>query len=190
MAIISPETINELRERATERALDSVRELFASKGVEFDPEHAQQILDGKPSSVPSFPILMFSLGLLKDVFDFLDLTGVGIIVAFVFSIIFFFVFFIWSLGKISGGWWKKKMIAWLWKRAAAAALFEFFPFVQMVPATTLLILLAHYHETKTAKLISMALEQVHAAGHGPRAHVPQFTHAPMQHEDAQESAAT
>ncbi len=146
-----------------DRALAHAQELFASKKVKLGVEEATQIIEAKPSSVPTFPFMMFSLGLLKDALDFLDLTLVGTLFAFLFSVIFGFIFFFWSMGKISGGWWKKGLISWLWKRIVIVALIEFIPFVQMVPATALLILLAHYHETKLAKLINLALEQIHGA---------------------------
>jgi len=166
MSSVNPETYRNLRESLVNRVLDKARELFASKGVDFGTEEAKQIIDGKPSPLPTFPYLMFSLGLAKDVLDFLDFTIVGTIFVFFFSIIFFFIFFIYSLGKISGGWWKKGLIKWLWKRAAVVAVIEFFPFIQIVPATAVLILLAHYHETKIAKLVNLALDEMHSAGIG------------------------
>lgn len=147
-----------------QRAFDSVGELFQSKGEEFTDEDVRQMATERPPSIPSFPLLMVTAGLIKDAVDVLDLTIVGVIAAFFFSIVFAFIMFFWSLGKISGGWWKKGMIKWVLRRAGIVLILEIFPFIQIIPATTVFILLAHYHETKIAKLFNEGLEHLHKAG--------------------------
>ncbi len=165
----TPENYAQIQRSALNRTFAEIEELFASKKVAFSEDEVKTILNGEPAQTPHFPVFMFTLGLVKDILDYIDFTIVGIIIVFFFSLFFFIVFFFWSMGKISGGWWKKSLISWLWKRVVIVGLIELFPFVQMVPATAILVLLAHHHETKLAKLINYSLEKFHSAGIGPNA---------------------
>ncbi len=146
-------------------AFAKVEELFASKGEKFGEEEAQQMVDDPPR-MPGFPILIFGGALIKDAVDFLDLTIVGAIAVFFFSVIYAIVLAFWSYGKISGGWWKKILIKKILIRYGICMVLEAIPFIQIVPATTIFVLLAHYHETKIAKLFNEGLEHLHGAGWG------------------------
>ena len=70
------------------------------------------------------------------------------------------ILFFWIRGKISGGLWKKQMIKWLYRRLLLAAVIEIFPVLKIIPATTILILMAHYHEKKIVKLFDLTLEEL------------------------------
>ncbi|MEN9920275.1 MAG: hypothetical protein RL538_168 [Candidatus Parcubacteria bacterium] len=122
------------------------------------------ILVSKPPKMPSFPILIVLMAIFKDVIDFLNLTIIAAPIPIIASFIVGMVLFFWVLGKASGGWWKKKLIKWLWKRYVIALVVELIPLVNIVPTTTIFILLAHYREKKIVKAINLALEQLRKAG--------------------------
>jgi ABC-type phosphate/phosphonate transport system permease subunit len=147
------------------RVFASIAELYANKGESFGNEEAKQLLgEGKDPKIPSFPVLIFGLAAIKDAVDMLDLTVIGAVVVFFFSVIFAIILGIWTYGKISGGWWKKALIKKILQRYAICITLEMIPFVQLVPTTMVFVLLAHYHETKIAKLFNEALEQLHRGG--------------------------
>ncbi len=145
------------------RVLSSVQEFLASKGGDVE---LGDLLKGAPT-VSTFPILIFGGAFIKDLLDALDFTIVGMIFVFFFTIIFSFILSLWCLGKISGGFWKKAMIKWLLKRVGIFLVLEFVPFLQIVPATTVFVLMVHYRETKIAKIMNEGLEQLHRAGIKP-----------------------
>ncbi len=158
------EQYQEQQRAAVARAYGDIGELFSSKGECFKPEDAEQLVTEAPPQVPSFPTLMFGMALVKDMLDVLDFTVIGVIATFLFSIVFAFALALWSLGKISGGWWKKILIRKLLVRFAITFAIEMIPFIRIVPTNIVFVLLAHYHETKVAKLFNEALERLHAAG--------------------------
>lgn len=146
------------------RTFAEVGELFSSKGEQFKQEDAEQLVSEPAPQIPSFPNLMFGMALVKDLLDVLDFTIVGAVFTFFFSIVFAFALALWSLGKISGGWWKKVLIRKLLVRYAITITLEMIPFIKIVPANMVFVLLAHYHETKIAKLFNEALERFRSAG--------------------------
>lgn len=64
----------------------------------------------------------------------------------------------WCKGRISGGFWKKKAIGWLWKRYLATFIIELIPFFNIIPTNVIFVLMAHYKEKKMVKLFNAALE--------------------------------
>lgn len=139
-----------------QKAIADIRDLI--------DDEDEVILINKAPKAPQFPFIIVLMAIFKDIVDFLNLTLVGapipVVAAFIVGIVLFF----WVLGKASGGWWKKKLIKWLWNRYIVALLIEFIPFINMVPATTIFILLAHYREKKLVKAINFALEQLKKGG--------------------------
>lgn len=134
-------------------ALGEVADYFGQNGHEMEPGEAEQVLSDPPST-PSFPIFIASMAVLKDILDIPgDFGIVTIILTTLASVTLGFIIFLWGLGKISGGLWKKAMIKWFWKRFMLMFLIEIIPFGKMVPATTILVLMAHYREAKFVKLI-------------------------------------
>ena len=101
----------------------------------------------------------------KDIIDFgLELTLVGIIFTKILSFIFLIILFLWCHNKISGKWWKKRMIGWIWKRYIAVVILELMPFFVIIPANVILILMAHHKEKKVVKLFDLLLEELNKAG--------------------------
>ncbi len=146
-----------------QKTLRGIRTMFKNEGEDFE-EGDTELLIKNPPKKPDFPFLIFPLAVLKDIVDFADLTGIGAIFTTVTSFVIAVILFIWLLGKMQGGWWKKGMIRWLWKRYALAIVIEFIPGLKMIPATTILILMAHFRETKIAQLMNSALERLRHAG--------------------------
>ncbi len=147
------------------KTLDDIAEDFRQKGEEFHTTDAQKLATEAPPAKPSFPIFMFSVGLAKDILDLpADLTGIGVILASFLGIVLGAILTLWTWNKISGGWWKKAVIKWLWKRLFIAILIEIIPFLQIIPANTIIVLMAFYKEKKIVKLFNGALEKMHASG--------------------------
>jgi hypothetical protein len=149
------------------RSYDAVAELFASRGETFEDEDAQKLEEGDAPKKPSFPFMIVMVSVLKDILDWpLDLTVVLAIAAFCLSIFLGLILAFWTMGKISGGWWKKSLIRWLWLRFFIMLGIELIPFVNLAPANTIFVLMAHYKETKIVKLFDEALEILHRGGAG------------------------
>ena len=89
---------------------------------------------------------------------------VGIIFTKILSFIFLIILFLWCHNKISGKWWKKRMIGWIWKRYIAVVILELMPFFVIIPANVILILMAHHKEKKVVKLFDLLLEELNKAG--------------------------
>jgi hypothetical protein len=142
---------------------DELEELARTDSLEHEVGDAQMLLTNPPEK-PSFPGIVLSLALIKDILDAGDFTGIGIVVTTALSFLISLVLFLWLLGKVSGGWWKKKLIRGLWVRYALAVFIEFIPFVKLIPATTILVLMAHFREPKVVQALNGALERIHSGG--------------------------
>lgn len=142
---------------------DSIRSIFTNAGEEFTEGDEELIIKNPPKN-PRFPYIIVALAILKDLLDVGDLSIVGIVLTTAVSFLIAIVLFFWTLGKLSGGWWKKKMISWLWKRYILAIAIEFTPFGKIIPATTIFILMAHYREKRIVKVLNEALEELHRKG--------------------------
>lgn len=145
-------------------AVAKVQELFASKGETFGDDEAKQMSE-EPPRIPPFPIFIFAGAFIKDALDVaLDLTIVGIIAACFFTIVFSIILAFWCFGKISGGFWKRAIIKHILVRYGICMTLEALPGIQIIPTTMIFVLLAHFHETKIAKLFNEGLEYLHGAG--------------------------
>ncbi len=154
-----------LQRQATERKATSVLQKIFSQNNETLDESEAKLLAETPAVRPDFPFIIFGLAALKDILDIpLELTIIGIVFTTVFSFLIAFVLFFWCFGKVGGGWWKKKLIRWLWNRYVIAIVLEFIPFIKMVPVTTIFILMAHYKEVKLVKLANQGLEELKRLG--------------------------
>ncbi len=144
----------------TQRIIGRVREIFRDGGENFE-EGDEKLLVANPPQEPDFPYMIVMMAAMKDLLDIpLELTLIGIIFTTMLSLVLACILFIWCLGKTSGGWWKQKIIRWIWIRCVATILLEFIPFFKMVPATTIFILMAHFHEKKIVRLFNVALEEL------------------------------
>lgn len=146
-----------------QKTLEEIRGMFKDEGEDFE-EGDTELLIKNPPQKANFPFLIFPLAVLKDIVDALDLTGVGAIFTMVTSFVLVIILFIWFLGKMQGGWWKKKMLTWLLKRLGLVIVIECIPLLKIIPATTILILMAHFRETKIVGLMNSALERLRHAG--------------------------
>jgi len=156
-------TVNE-QHREIKRIVGKVQEIFQDKGETFE-DGDEKLLVAEPAEEPDFPQIIFMAAVMKDLLDIpLELSIIGIILTTMLSFVLSIVLFIWVLGKLSGGWWKKRIIRWLWIRYVAVIILEFFPFFKIVPATTIFIYMAYKREKKIVKLFNLALEELHNAG--------------------------
>jgi hypothetical protein len=155
--------LNDIRE--LQKAHDTIREVFEKENEELEEGDEERLLVENVPEKPGFPYIIFGVALIKDSFDVLaTLIVIGIPVAMLLSFLMSLVLFFWVLGKVSGGWYKKKMIKWALKRAVIACFAESIPFLNMLPVTTIFILMVHFRETKIVKLINGAMEKLHHEG--------------------------
>jgi len=145
------------------RITEEARKIFQSEDEEFDQADATFLVDA-PVPSPEFPTLIVGLAIMKDAIDSAQLTLIGYFFTVPVTIIVGVILFIWTLGKISGGWWKKRLIGYLWKRYILMVLVELSPVGGIVPATTIFVLMAHYREEKIVRLANLALEEIHRLG--------------------------
>ncbi len=127
----------------------------------YKVEGHQKFTDSQPAERPGFPFLILIISIFKDVVDSLDYTIAGILVTKIINIIIFIILFRWCHHKIKGKWWKKGAIKWLWKRYIQAALIEIIPWVSIIPANTIIVLMIHHKEKKLVRIFNFALEKVH-----------------------------
>lgn len=158
--------VNRQRSKAGQRVKTALKK---AKGrlQEFDlyeDGDLRNLLATSPEKAPPFPVVIFIFALLKDLIDTAELTIIGIVITKILTIIFAVILFFWILGKASGGWWKKKVIKWLWKRYVAVIIIELIPIVGLIPANAIFVLMAHKRETKVVKAINFALEELKKAG--------------------------
>lgn len=150
--------------REVGRIIYKVRKIFKDKGENFEDSDAKQLI-AEPAEEPDFPIVIFLAAIIKDFLDIpFELSIVGIILTTALSFVLSAVLFVWTLGKMSGGWWKKRIIKWLWIRYVAVFIIEFIPFFKIVPTATIFIYMAYRRETKIVKLFNLALEEFRRAG--------------------------
>ena len=108
-----------------------------------------------------------SLVVIKDLLDIvLDATVILAIVAWVLSAVIGIILVFWTFGKISGGWWKKQAVQWLWKRFFLMISIELIPLLNVMPTEVIYVLMVHYREKKIVKLFNEGLEIFHGGGGG------------------------
>jgi hypothetical protein len=113
----------------------------------------------RKTPTPSFPLFIFFTALFKDILDIpANLSIIGVVVSVTLSFFLALILFFWILGKMNGGWWKKRLISWLWKRYILVIIIEFLPGFQLIPTTTIFVLMAHYREKKIVLLANKALD--------------------------------
>lgn len=145
--IVENEIIDSLNNEGLEHFIQEIRNKSATK-----------------APLPPFPFVMLTIAIMKDIIDVPgELSVIGIVLTTALSLVIALVLFFWFMGKVSGKWWKGRMVSWLWKRYVFAIALEFIPFFKIVPATTILVLMAHFRETKTVKILNSAMEAIHSA---------------------------
>lgn len=158
---------NGTNQRDVQRMYSAIREIFSEGGESFDESDVREISELKTRSVekPGFPFFIFTVAVLKDLLDVIaTLIVVGVPITMALSFLMSIILFFWSFGKMSGGWWKKRMIRYILVRYGIMFAIEAVPLVNIVPTTTIFILLVHHRETKIVKLINLGLEKLHHSG--------------------------
>lgn len=153
-----------LPRRFVDKKVTSILRNIFSQNNEVLDESDVKLLTEAPPVQPDFPFIMVGIAVLKDLLDTLDLTLIGIVFTTVFSFLIAFVLFFWFFGKMSGARWKKKLIKRLWKKYIIAIVIEFIPFMKIIPATTILVFMAHYKEVELVKLANQGLEELKRLG--------------------------
>lgn len=152
-------------ENLISRVLRDIKADFSDKGEEFNSNDLEKLVTTPPPTTPPFPFLILSLAILKDFLDGLaNLTVILVIGTTILGFAVGLAIAIWMFGKLSGGWWKKAMMRWIWIRLGLAITIEIIPFVQVIPANTIIVLMAHYKEVKIVRLFNRALERLHSTG--------------------------
>ena len=167
----TPQTSNRVRQNTykqksgqlVQQGIRQAKEVLQKEGL-FQDGDVENLLSTKKVELSPFPLFIFIIAILKDAFDIADFTLIGTIFTFFTSIIFGLIIFFWLLGKVSGKWWKRRVLNWLWKRYILMLIIEFVPFLKLAPTMTIFIIMAHRRETKVVKAINFALEELKKVG--------------------------
>jgi hypothetical protein len=142
---------------------DTAKE-FSTPEFEITKQDIDLAVEGRPEK-PPFPYGIFLVAFIKDILDLVfTVSIVGIIVVLPLSFFMAFILFFWLQGKMSGGWYKKKIIKWLWKRFFLTIGLEAIPFLGLIPATTIFVYMAHNKESKLVQHFDNLLEAIHRKG--------------------------
>lgn len=157
-----------MSEADVRRLYHSVRNILKSGDFRTTDSDVRELSEIKTRKMedPDFPYFILIIAVLKDIVDVVaTATLVGVAVSMALSFLFSLILFFWTLNKI-GGWfgYKKKMVGWLLRRCGIVIIIEFIPGLNIIPTTTIFILMAHYRETKVVKLINLALGELQRAG--------------------------
>ncbi len=144
------------------RLYRDVRQIFKEGDINVDDSELRELSEMKVGKIekPIFPYFILGVSVIKDLLDIpANLSIVGIPFAMALSLICSLVIFFWIWGKMSGGWWKKRLLRWLFVRFFI--MFGVELIVSIIPTTTIFTLMAYYREKKIVKLINLALEEMH-----------------------------
>jgi hypothetical protein len=152
-----------------ERIRDALAEWRKHGGGDADEDEVANAIENEeteaslasPPQMPSFPTIIVTLALLKDfIIDPADLTIVGYILLLPIKLLIVVIIFLWCWGKISGTWWKKPLSRWLLRRYVPMICAELLPFVDMVPWTTVFVLMGHYKEKRAVQIANRVLDDI------------------------------
>lgn len=154
--------INTQKKLQITKAVNKAKEILNEGGEKISTDELLELAQQPKQSAP-FPLEIFLLAIVKDVLD--GVTEVGVVTTVlgqVFSFIVGVILFFWTFSKVSGWFgYKKKLIKFMFRILAGTIIVEFIPFIRILPANTIFVLLAHYHETKFVKLVNLAMEVMH-----------------------------
>jgi hypothetical protein len=116
--------------------------------------------DFKKRKQPSIPYIAISLALSKDILDYVQISGAGLLITIPVSVIASASLIYWAWGKTSFRAWKEKILRWF----IISIIIELFPVSSFIPATLILVLIIHYNETKAIRLINLTLDYMKKGG--------------------------
>jgi hypothetical protein len=158
--------MNQYQEEANrnliQNILNEVKDEFTEAGETFENEDIDSI-DGDLPTQKHFPGMIFSLALIKDIVDYISLTGIGLVLTTITSISIAVILFCWILLN-GGGAWKKRVMRMAWTRFVIFACLENIPYINLIPFTSILIWTIHNKEKKLVILFNSALEKFKNAG--------------------------
>lgn len=139
---------------------EALGESFTEEGQEYQGGDEMALLDNPPDAV-SFPWFTFGAAALKDLADIiLDLTGVGVVVVEVLSLILDLFLFFWTLDKANKNAQQPGFIEKMWKDYFVQFLIELIPFINLIPANSAYVLRTYFNEKKSVDLIRQGVEKI------------------------------
>lgn len=144
-------------QNSSTKSFETVQKIFKNAKMPFDKDIYDSFaatnlsIDGLPSK-PRFPIIIFTLAVIKDILDVpLDISVAGVIAATIFSFLIGIVIFFWGFGKTKR--WQSKLFKGFVKRWGIMFVIEIIPGLQVIPATAIFVFLTHFRETKFVNTI-------------------------------------
>ncbi len=140
------------------RVYKQMEAIFASEGEEIPGEEGETTVFQNPPKHPDFPIFIFGLAVLKDTLDVLGYaTLFGWLVLWPISICISVILFMWTLSRLKLEYMSKHRMRKLTIRGIAFFIEAFVKGVDVLPLSTLFVLLTHFDESKIVKLIYRAV---------------------------------
>ncbi len=147
---------------ARKRSFELAEKIFKDAKMPIDTEALEILTKTTPGSSDyptksNFPVIIFSLAVIKDILDVpFDVSVVLVIVASIFSFLIGLVIFFWGFGKTNRL--QRKLFKGFVKRWASMCVVELIPGLQIIPATAIFVLLAHFRETKFVETALKAIK--------------------------------
>lgn len=151
-------------EEIVREGIRGIRQIFKKGGEDIGNEQEVSIIrNDPPPPSPELPWFALYCSICKDLLDFtlIELTGVGYVVVLILGWILWVFLFFWFLGKMNGTWWRSFLIKRFWVWMVGVFVLESIPFLKIIPANTILVLMAHYREKKMVKLVMLAMDLWH-----------------------------
>ncbi|MCR4285694.1 MAG: hypothetical protein NUW00_02235 [Candidatus Kaiserbacteria bacterium] len=150
---LSPSTIKEFGD------------IFEKGGVRLDDSELREALEMKLKDVtaPGFPYFIFFIALTKDIVDVVvTVTVIGIVISMALSFLCALILFIWTMEKlgVSGGKLQKKRVQGILIKYGLSTGIEFIPGINVIPTTTIFVLLTYLQEAKISRLHKFALNKI------------------------------
>lgn len=149
-------------------SLSSIREfgdIFEKGGIRLNDSELREVLEMKLRDVntPGFPYFIFTIALTKDIVDAIaTITVVGIVLSMALSFLCALILFIWTMQKLGvrGGTLQKKRVHGILIKYGLSTGIEFIPGLNVIPATTIFVLMTYFQEAKISKLHKFALTKI------------------------------
>ncbi len=143
-----------------QQSLAQIRQAFTSAHEELSDSDVRDLSNTKHKqlSQPGFPYFIFTVAVLKDILDVIaTVTLIGIVVSMALSFLCALILFIWTLSKLHGtGHVQKKLAKRILIKYGLSTGIEFIPGINVIPTTTVFVLLAYFDEKKLVGLFNLA----------------------------------